>query len=365
MFGTKLKISKKLLGKKTYNGCIVEIQDEDHNSKKIEFIKKFKKNGKQGITGLCTFENELCVFKISRYINHLPAHENSILDSLTKISSFCPYFCEGKGIYKTKVCKDFRDQTNPFANNGKHLMDFDIMLMKHIKGKSMASFFKKDIDDKCILGSIKQVLGAIAVAQQEQNFTHYDLHSSNVIMQPTHQNNICLFILNDGQICTRTYGVKPRIIDFGFSYSKINNKKPIYSSLAHTDIGFMSNLCDKMADPKIFLLSTAYESELYREYSKHMELYRKLIYKIFDSIKYDVHSGWDKDYTNISAADKVTELISQIDGKKCEIFERYNHFSLDIIQGLITLPLRKKNYNNIYLSFKILNNQMLKIDYLF
>jgi len=362
MFGTKLKISKKLVGKKTYNGCVVEIQDEDQISKKIEFIKKFKKNGKQGITGLCTFENELCVFKISRYINHLPAHENSILESLNKISSFCPYFCEGNGVYKTKLCKDFRDQTNPFANNGKHLMDFDIMIMKHIKGKSLASFFKKDIDDKLILGSIKQVLGAIAVAQQEQNFTHYDLHSSNVIMQPTHQNNICLFILNEGQVCTRTYGVKPKIIDFGFSYSKINDKKPIYSSLAHTDIGFMSNLCDRMADPKIFLLSTAYESELYREDSKHMKLFRKLVYKIFNNIQYEVHSGWDKEYTNISAADKVIELISQIDGKKCEIFDRYNHFSMDIIQGLISLPLRKKNYNNIYLSFKILNNEMLKIE---
>ena len=70
------------------------------------------------------------------------------------------------------------------------------------------------MSNEIIFSSIKQVLLALYVSQEEKNFTHYDLHSCNLLMQPCNKDLIILFILDENDcVCIPTRGFMPKIID--------------------------------------------------------------------------------------------------------------------------------------------------------
>ena len=205
-------------------------QDENEESN-FEFIRRFKKNGKQGIVGLSQMndkEKTQCVFKISRYLNYTILHEYNIMKSLARVNPFCPHFCALRDIKSVKLSSDFRDQNNPFAvNSSQHKFETEVLFMEQVKGKSLYSLIKNDnIDDRIIFSALRQTIGAISIAQLEENFTHYDLHSSNILMKPCPKNSVALYLFEDKVVSTPTFGAMPIIIDFGFSYAKECNKNP-------------------------------------------------------------------------------------------------------------------------------------------
>ena len=337
------------------------------NSQSISFVRKFKKEGKQGLAGICKAEvdgeQKTMVYKTSRYLNYTSLHEYYVMRSLKTITPYCPYFCEVHDIIQVPMSPNFRDQKNPFKTDpNKYKIQGDVLLMNYVKGKNLYSLVKRrEIDDRIIFSAMRQVIGAIMIAQDELNFSHYDLHSSNVIMTPCEPNSISLFISGEKMISSPTYGAQPVVIDFGFSYSDELKKRPIMSSLAHTDIGFMSHLYDKYADMKLFLISLAYESKLHRKSSRHFTLFRKLVKKIFKPLKVDYTSGWDEGYSQVSAIDRVNDLIGDIEAKS-QVFGRYNHFALDLIQNMIKLPLRGKKVKDLGVAFVAIDSELAKLD---
>jgi len=337
------------------------------NSQSISFVRKFKKEGKQGLAGICKAEvdgeQKTMVYKTSRYLNYTSLHEYYVMRSLKAITPYCPYFCEVHDIIQVPMSPNFRDQKNPFkTDSNKYTIQGDVLLMNYVKGKNLYSLVKRrEIDDRIIFSAMRQVIGAIMIAQDELNFSHYDLHSSNIIMTPCKPNSISLFISGEKLISSPTYGAQPVVIDFGFSYSDELKKRPIMSSLAHTDIGFMSCLHDKYADIKLFLISLAYESKLHRKASRHFTLFRKLVKKIFKPLKVDYTSGWDEGYSQVSAIDRVNDLIGDIEAKS-QVFGRYNHFSLDLVQNMIKLPLRGKKVKDLGVAFIAIDSELAKLD---
>jgi len=325
------------------------------------FEKLFKKTGKQGIVGICRLNGERKVFKVSRYINYTAVHEYNIMKSLERLDDFCPFFSKATDLIETRLSPKFRDQSNPLALGSGHKFKSHILYAELIKGKSLSSLIKKkDLDVRIILSTMKQTLAAINIAQKEEKLTHYDLHSSNILVTPCHENSIALFITQDSVIQTPTYGAKPVIIDFGFSYSNACRKKKLTSSLAHTEIGFLSHMHDPIADPKLLLITLAYEAKLYHSKNKHMSLFRKIVKDIFKCLPTDPTSGWDKDYREISAIDTVMEITDSQEPKS-EIFNRYNHFALDIMQHMIKLPLKRKSYKELELAFASIDEEMHKL----
>ena len=323
-----------------------------------KFVKLFKKTGKQGIVGVCSREGKDAVFKISRYINYTTLHEYNVLKSLERIADFCPFFCRLDCIKNIALSPKFRNQSNPLALGNGHYFTSEILYTEIIRGKSLSSLFKnKKVDTRVILAAMRQTLAAVLIAQQEEDFTHYDLHSSNILMVPCPPNSLSLFVHQTGCIQAPTYGTIPKIIDFGFSFAKNVRKKPICSSLAHTDIGFLSHKFDSVADAKLLLISLAYEAKLYRSNDKHMQLFRKVVKRIFRALPTDSNSGWDKGYRDLSAIDQVMELTDRC-RTESDIFDRYNHFSLDIMQHMISLPLRRKKSRDIRLAFSTLDKEM-------
>jgi len=331
------------------------------NSNDIKFIRNFSNQGKQGIAGLVSVGEHTLAFKMSQYINHIIIHESFIMDALTNLRNFCPHFCKNVAICNVPVNGNYRKIPNPFEVSSKHSITTDTLLMEYIDGKKLYTMIKDpNVSDNIIFSAIKQLLFGISVAQEKIEFTHYDLHSCNVLMKKCNPNYVSLYVLDkDNQFCVPTFGYCPTIIDFGFSYSNNLTNGPIFSSLAHTDVGFMTNQFDPIADPKLLLVSISEEIKRYRS-SSTATVFRNIVRNIFSCLDIDWESGWDN-YEIPGAADHILEEIEKITVQS-NIFNKYPHYCIDIIQTLITLPLEKLSKNDLEISYSIMVNEFYKIE---
>ena len=331
------------------------------SSKDIQFIKNFANQGKQGIAGLVSIGNNILAYKMSQYINHIILHESAVMDSLTKLRQFCPHFCKNIALCTVPVNGNYRKLDNPFKVSSKHPINSDTLLMEYIDGKKLYTMIKDStVSDNVIFSAIKQLLFAISISQEKVNFTHYDLHSCNVLMKKCNPNSVNLYILDQqNQFCVPTFGYCPVVIDFGFSYANGLANNPIFSSLAHTDVGFMTNQFDPIADPKLLLVSISEEIKRYRSSSTAIT-FRNIVRNIFACLDIDWESGWDN-YDIPGAADHIIEEIEKIPVES-NIFKKYPHYCIDIIQTLINLPLEKLAKTDLEISYTTMVNEFYKIE---
>lgn len=326
----------------------------------------FPKSGKQGIIGLVDIIDEnkkkvTCVFKMSLYINFLIDQEYSIMNSLNNISNFCHNFCKSYSKISLPVDINFR-KDNPFKYINKYPIQNEVLLMEYLDDtRKFYRYIKnKKVDNYVLFSIIKQTLSAISIAQKHNRFTHYDLHSNNIMIKECNPNTFFLYVLDeDTQILIPSYGFYPVIIDFGFGYVGDMDGGPLYGALAHTDVGFMSNTYDKFGDPKLFLTSISWELEKYRKNDGGKE-FRKLIKDMLSPLTIDWDSGWD-DEDDMPASDYI--YYSLEDNFKCSsFFKKYGEHCVDIIQATIDLPLKKRSYKNIKESFDVLIDEFQKIE---
>jgi hypothetical protein len=331
------------------------------NSKDLTFIKNFSSQGKQGIAGLVSANGYTLAYKMSQYINHIILHESSIMDSLLSLRNFCPHFCKNIALCTVPVNGNYRKMPNPFNVSTKHPIKTDTLLMEYIDGKKLYSMIKDlSVSDDVIFAAVKQLLFAISIAQEKVKFTHYDLHSCNVLMKKCNPKSVALYVLDDdNQFCVPTFGYMPVIIDFGFSYANSRSSAPIYSSLAHTDVGFMTNQFDPIADPKLLLVSISEEIKRYRSSETSIK-FRNIVRNIFACLDIDWESGWDN-YDTPGATDHILEEIEKI-SVPSNIFKKYPHYCIDIVQTLIQLPLEKLSKNDLEISYITMVNEFYKIE---
>ena len=92
----------------------------------LKYDKLLDNQGKQGMVGLfkLTDENEeettRYIFKLSQNLNYLVYHELTVMQGLSSISNFCPFFCKGIGSIKCKV-EPKRKIKNPFDIKSKYI----------------------------------------------------------------------------------------------------------------------------------------------------------------------------------------------------------------------------------------------------
>ena len=164
---------------------------------------------------------------------------------------------------------------------------------------------------------------------------------------------------NENQFCVPTLGHYPIIIDYGFSFIEDMNDNPLWASLAHTDVGFMSDRFDWVADPKLFLVTVAGEIKEKRR-TKKSRILKQTVKKIFKPLTIDWESGWD-DVEEQGAADYVLEMLESYNSNS-RLFEDYDYYCIDIIQSLIILPLEEQKYDDIGNTYKIFLNEWIKIE---
>ena len=347
-----------------------------HNKNKswsswLKFDHTFDKPGKQGLVGLLSPTEKIFndkgkelkfVFKVSQYINYLIQHEYIVMKGLNSLAPYCPHFCKAIGTLLCEVDPQVRKRGNPFLITTKHPIEKEILLTEYIDNScKFYNYIRSDkIDDSILYSSIKQVLMGVAIAQKKKKFTHYDLHSYNVMMKKCNKDVVFLYVLDEeNQFCVPTHGHYPVIIDFGFSYISDMEDGPAWASMAHTDVGFMSDRYDWVADPKLFLVTVAKEIKNKRR-NKISNKFRRIVKNIFGNLNIDWESGWDIGEEK-GASDYVTEMLRGY-GKKSNIFDNYDHFCIDIIQSLIILPLEEQKYTNIDQSYTVFLKEFIKIE---
>lgn len=335
-------------------------QDEDIKDC-ITYKNKFK-CGKQGITGLVKIGEKISVFKISQYINHLCEQENINLRSLNQLSNFCIHFCKGYDKYTTKLDADFKNSENPLQVRTKYPIKNDILLMEYISDSfKFYNYIKnEEVNEDILYSTIKQVLMAINIAQRFKKFTHYDLHSDNIMMKKCKDDLVMLYIIDEkNQYLVPTNGYIPKIIDFGFSYNEDMNDLPLWQSMGHTDIGFTSSYYDSISDTKLLLCSSSTEIKSYRNSKKSKKL-RKLVKNIFEPLSVDFSCGWDK-YSKYSISDEINIKLSKYN--RCsEFFEKYEHFCIDLIQTLIITPIQKQDTQLLKTAYEVFLKEWIKIE---
>lgn len=337
-------------------------------NKWLQYDESIRKNGKQGLVGFFntveeTKSNKRIVYKISQYINYLIQHEYTVMNGLNELSSYCPHYCKAIGTILCEMNPVTEKNKNPFSIESRHPIEKEVLLMEEIEDSIKLSKHIKKVkktNSNVIYSAIKQVLIAITIAQKKKNFTHYDLHSDNIMMKKCNDDDVFLYIIDDNnQYCIPTFGYYPIIIDFGFSYIKDLENGPAWPSMGHTDVGFLSNRYDSITDSKLFLVTVASELKEYRNGKKSVK-FQNIVKNIFKNLKIEWDSGWDKGYKK-SASDYVTDMIHGY-GIKSHIFNEYNHYCMDIIQTLIILPLEEHKYDDIEKSYEIFINEFVKIE---
>jgi hypothetical protein len=347
---------------------IIDIYEDnkDKNWKEwLEYEETFDKPGKQGLVGVLKIKNTEynCIFKISQYLNYLVEHEYSVMNSLNDISRYCPHFCQCIGKIKCILDPKCRKSGNPFNTESKYPIEKDILLLENIKNSNkFYNYIRSEkINDNVIYSIIKQVLLAISIAQKQKKFTHYDLHSFNIMIKKCDKDTVFLYILDEeNQYAVCTYGYYPVIIDFGFSYIQDMDNNPLWCSLGHTNVGFMSDRFDWVADPKLFLVSVSYDISKKRN-NKLGKKFNRIVKNLFSNLKIDWDSGWDNQ-DNYGASDYVTEKLEKYNTNISELFSKYEHYCIDIIQSLIILPLERQTYKNIGKAYTVFLKEFVKIE---
>lgn len=330
----------------------------------LEVDRVFPRQGKQGIVGVLKSKLDpdmKFVFKLSQTVNFLGQHEMAIMEGLSDIGEYCPHFCRLLGGIICEVNPSTSTKKNPFEITSKYPIEKEVILCELLKNNvKLYNYIKSDrCENRKILSIIKQTLCAISVSQKKKKFTHYDLHSNNVLLQKCDMDSVNLYILADKTyFAIPTHGNKPTIIDYGFSYSVDLDDKPLWPSLGHTEVGFTSYRFDPISDPKLFLVTLSDELCDINPDKQTLKL-RRVVRNLFSGLDIDWRSGWDKNGSSIS--DLIYKSISiNIDDSK--VFTKYGSHCFDLLQTLVILPIQSQPETSYVDEFDEFLEEFVKIE---
>lgn len=307
------------------------------------------KPGKQGMVGLIYDKaNKVArVYKFSSLLNMNGTHEYNVIKSLLPLSKVCPYFPTHCELVYHELDSKYEESDNPYELKSKHRLFSDICLSEYVNdSRKFTAFIEhpKQVTDSIVISLLKQTLMGILIAQQYNGFTHYDLHSENILIQKCSYNDVYVWYDRAKGVpyVVPSLGYVPRIIDYGFSYSDAVKGGPHTTPLDFMKEGYMSFRTDKFADFRILLTSMMEEMYYCRKYNPMYTTQKNIVKKLFKRTHIDWGSGWLKD-VKACAVKYLYEMCSTCKAKDV-IFESPTvdeHFYaiLDLIQLLIPVPI--------------------------
>lgn len=245
------------------------------------WLTTFTKQGKQGCTG--TFLNEKGeqrVFKFDPEPSFTMQLEHAVMSTLQTAMPHMPHFIKSFGVKKRLMTPSRHSEKTPWK--GKHLWPIDVLELEFVaNGVHLSS--TADSSTKKGWSSVQQVLCANAIASDLCGFTHYDLHSDN-IMCVENPCDVHVYTLPDGKIMAfRTFKVLAKVIDFGFSW--VNGLK-YPPHVGFTEYGFVSASPDTHVDARLLMTSLNHLQEA----SLHEPL--KSFKAFMNPIQFCNETGW-------------------------------------------------------------------------
>ena len=296
---TKKEICELLNSAKTLNSAKRKMEAL---SKKINYISLFSKQGVQGLAGHLEVKKTKTpfVFKVSVELDKSVEHENSVLESLNTIKSFCPNFI---GVYtmqelpisrlfilENKDDSDYEDDSEEeYDSEEEHsetnsrddekssetssdsssessgneseeidlenlnLFTFDneyslnnVLFLEYISNMSLKHVLRYS-DKQILYSQILSLLCGLYMAQKHLHFTHYDLHIDNVMLKQIEDNAVFVYNLGSESFVIPTFGIYPVIIDMGSSYCQHLENQSMKSSPSHYDKGLQPTFYDNFS----------------------------------------------------------------------------------------------------------------------
>jgi ABC1 atypical kinase-like domain len=148
-------------------------------------------DGRNSVCGTCEKDNVRYIFKYSKKYSSCSAHEFMVMKRLEDLG--LPNFPKVKQFF--------------------HLKNADLLIMEYIEGRCLDSF---SIQDRKKIYKIVMLL--LEYVRRKTGFTHYDLHSGNIIVRNVDPSYVFRFEFDNVIYDVESYGYLPVLIDFGCSY---------------------------------------------------------------------------------------------------------------------------------------------------
>ena len=329
--------------------------------KNLEHLYRFS-SGKHGVVGKCKIDDESYVYKISKYLNFTADHEHQVMESLGKMKNYSIHFPHPVGVFEKNIDINFKKAENPFRETT-NMFPAQVCIMEDLEDSVKFSNFIRnpDVPDEIIFSQLKQLLLAILFAQKDCDFSHYDLHSSNVLIKKCPFDTVHVYKLDEENIFSvPTYGYYPVIIDFGFSHVKELDNGDILSPLDYSNIGYTTNLFDSIADAKVLMVSMAYEVSERRPDGKYTKVFDNIVKNLFHELRIEWDCGWDK-YDKLTAIDKISKTLVDYTSTS-DLFSNVEFFCYDLAQYMIEYPLQPKDVSDLKKSFKMFIKEFNKLE---
>lgn len=289
------------------------------------------KEGKQGSIGFILKDGKrILAFKTSKYVDYLVEQEYCIGLGLSIMTCLSPHFTA-----PLEIESGF-DSENP--------EDSALFLEYVPHWKSLSKLVLKLDNEPTIMSIALQVICSIYGAQLLCNFTHYDLHSQNVLVQHCDANIHYLFSFGENEhVLLPTFGYLPKIIDYGFSYCAPPgvHSVPFHSTLDHTHVGFTTPVFDPWNDIRLLLVTIADDFK-YADYPIQLT---NVIKNLFGSMPIQWDSGWER-FSKVSANKHVNHKCKEHLTQNLTLFRKL--YWVDILMGgLGKLPFKKHDTDQL------------------
>lgn len=231
----------------------------------LKFVKLFPHQGAQSITGIVKIKDVDLVFKISLKFDNILQLEKTILESINESRKSCPHFMGYIGILTVPLSKEFLndpEKHNIYSLSKEEMFPKDIAFYEYIHNISLYNICKNN-ELNLIISQLLQILLSLQSQQQKISFTHYDLHTDNVLIKECDPNSIFLYVLNGKKFAIPTFGFYPVLVDLASSYCDVLLNKPMYSSIHYYDQGLQPSCFDRLEDVHHLCMGVSSSCEKY------------------------------------------------------------------------------------------------------
>ena len=365
----------------------------------LQYYKTFNEDTSQGVVGLLrplnkkanikvlslnktTFETSatdyffvkdeptypIFVFKIPKEVNSLVDHEYKVAKDMESLSIYLPHFnliFEVKRDIKCYIPDTFKKikDLNAFNPFSKYNCTRDVLITEYIPSNlTLLKYITRSGFSNCVEPLIHQLILALFIAQQEKNFTHYDLHLENILLRRCFQRTFFWYKFSyEGVVIQRliyTNGYFPVLFDYGFAYSKGLDGTSYNNSLFFTNKGYTPFVFDDVNDFKTLIVRLAYIKHCPK---KFIDVANEKFLKS-NNINFNIsrETGWIK--TTISSAARIiSKRLERViinlnkEYKDNFIYKELDNI-IDLFGILIKLPIGRNDFkietlNNVVQTF--------------
>lgn len=287
---------------------------------KLSGFSRIRDKCSQGIVGRCVLDGVPVVWKVSKLANFTCESEyatgRAVMESTLGV---LPHFV------KVLSCRDVYLSSEDTVKR-------TCLTMEDVRGGRFL-----DVIDNCgecpdTLNIVKQLLIAIAAAQEILQFTHYDLHIENVLVTETDDDKYVYVFPNGTVHAVETNGLCAVVIDYGYAYT--SRARTVMPSLYHNEAGFKPYEFSPLADAMTLLCSTV------NEFSHSKSPFVTEVERMFEPMRSTMkwECGWFEGFVNLPRELERTMRPPIHEVRKDSVFRNVS-LIVDLLQALVPLPI--------------------------